>query len=84
MVPQMQVHFSPCDVDPKPHIYAVFAFSLMCAKCSSSSVVGWALDLFLNLFPITAFYIFVILFNIRVTAPPFTAFVLMCQIYCIM
>ena len=61
---------------------AVYAFSLMCAKCSSSSVAGWALYLFLVLFPITVFYIFVIIFNIRATAPPFTAFVLMCQTYC--
>ena len=54
----------------------------MCAKCSSISVAGWALYLFLVLFPITVFYIFVIIFNIRATAPPFTAFVLMCQTYC--
>ena len=61
---------------------AVYAFSLVCAKCSSKSVAGWALYLFLVLFPITVFYIFVIIFNIRATAPPFTAFVLMCQTYC--
>ena len=63
---------------------AVYAFSLMCAKCSSNSTAGWALYLFLVLFPITVFYIFVIIFNIRATAPPFTAFVLMCQTYCMM
>ena len=61
---------------------AVYAFSLMCAKCSSNSISGWALYIFLVLFPITVFYIFVIIFNIRATAPPFTAFVLMCQTYC--
>ena len=60
---------------------AVYAFSLICAECSSNSV-GWAPYLFLVLFPITVFYIFVIIFNIRATAPPFTAFVLMCQTYC--
>ena len=60
---------------------AVYSFSLMCAKCSGNSV-GWTLYLFVVLFPITVFYIIVIIFNIRATAPPFTAFVLMCQVYC--
>ena len=60
---------------------AVYSFSLVCAECSDNGV-GWALYLFLVLFPITVFYIIVIIFNIRATAPPFTAFVLMCQVYC--
>ena len=60
---------------------AVYSFSLMCAECSDNGV-GWALYLFLVLFPITVFYIIVIIFNIRATAPPFTAFVMMCQVYC--
>ena len=60
---------------------AVYSFSLMCAECSDNGV-GWALYLFVVLFPITVFYVIVIIFNIRATAPPFTAFVLMCQVYC--
>ena len=48
---------------------AVYSFSLMCAECSDNGV-GWALYLFLVLFPITVFYIIVIIFNIRATAPP--------------
>ena len=60
---------------------AVYSFTLMCAECSDNGV-GWALYLFLVLFPITVFYIIVIIFNIRATAPPFTAFVMMCQVYC--
>ena len=59
---------------------AVYSFSLMCAECSDNGV-GWALYLFLVLFPITIFYIIVIIFNIRATAPPFTAFVSMCQVF---
>ena len=59
---------------------AVYSFSLMCAECSDNGV-GWALYLLLVLFPITVFYIIVIIFNIRATAPPFTAFVMMCQIF---
>ena len=61
---------------------AVYGFSLMCAECSSSSVAGWALYLLLVLFPITVFYVLVIVFNVSATTPPFTAFVLMCQTYC--
>ena len=62
----------------------MYAFSLMCAKCSSNSVVGWVFYLLLVLFPITVFYFIVVVFNIHATAPPFTAFVLMCQTYCMM
>ena len=61
---------------------AVYSFSLMCAECSDNGAKGWALYLFVVLFPITVFYIIVIIFNIRATAPPFTAFVFMCQVYC--
>ena len=63
---------------------AVYAFGLMCAECYYSPVVGWTVYLFCILFPITVFYILVIIFNIRATAPPFSAFVLMCQTFCIM
>ena len=59
---------------------AVYSFSLICAECSDNGV-GWALYLFLVLVPITVFYIIVIIFNIRATAPPFTAFVMMCQVF---
>ena len=39
----------------------------MCARCSSNSVAGWALYLFLVLFPVTVFYVLIIIFNIRAT-----------------
>ena len=63
---------------------AVYAFSLMCAECRYSSAIGWMLYLFCALFPITLFYFFVIIFNIRATSPPFSAFVLMSQTFCMM
>ena len=59
---------------------AVYAFSLMCSKCSNDST-GWVLYFALTLLPITIFYFVVILFNIRVTTPPLTGFVFMCQTY---
>ena len=60
---------------------AVYAFSLMYVKCTSSTK-GWILYLSLVLLPITIFYLLIIVFNIRVASPPFTAFVFMCQTYC--
>ena len=59
---------------------AVYAFSLMCAKCSNNGS-GWVLYLALTLLPITLFYIIVVMFNIRITYPPLTGFVFMCQTY---
>ena len=44
----------------------------MCSPLDSS--------MYLVLFPITVFYIIIIIFNIRATAPPFTTFVMMCQV----
>ena len=63
---------------------AVYAFGLMCQECHYSPAIGWMLYFFCVLFPITVFYIFVIIFNIQATAPPFSAFVFMCQTFCIM
>ena len=61
---------------------AVYAFSLMCAECSYCPLVGWTLHFVCVLFPITVFYIFVIIFNIQATVPPMSAYVLMCQTFC--
>ena len=60
---------------------AVYSFSLLCAKCSSNAK-GWILYFLLVFLPITVFYFLIIVLNIRVTSPPFTAFVFMCQTYC--
>ena len=59
---------------------AVYAFSLMCSKCSNDST-GWVLYFTLTLLSITVFYFAIILFNIRVTTPPLIGFVFMCQTY---
>ena len=61
---------------------AVYAFSLMCVECREDSL-GWLLYLGLGMFFITAFYVIIVLLNIKATAPPFRGFVLMCQTYCI-
>ena len=59
---------------------AVYAFSLMCAKCNDNGI-GWVIYFALTLLPITVFYFIVILFNIRVATPPLTGLVFMCQTY---
>ena len=59
----------------------VYAFGNECLKCHGSVYGRWALYLFVVLFPITVFYIFVIIFNVHAASPPFTAFVLYCQIF---
>ena len=63
---------------------AVYAFSLMCAECHYSPAIGWMLYFLCVLFLITVFYVFIIVFNIRATAPPFSAFILMSQTFCMM
>ena len=59
---------------------AVYAFSLMCVECSDNGT-GWILYFFLVLFPITVFYLILIIFNVRATSPPFAAFVFLCQTF---
>ena len=60
---------------------AAYAFANECVKCHGSTFKRWALYLFVVLFPITIFYVIVIVFNIRATSPPFAAYVLFCQIF---
>ena len=59
---------------------AVYAFSLMCVKCNNDGL-GWLLYIFLVLFPITAFYIFIIVFNIRATHPMLMSLIFMSQVF---
>ena len=60
---------------------AVYAFGNECVKCNRNTYTSWTLYLFVVLFPITVFYVIVIIFNVHATAPPLTAFVLYCQVF---
>ena len=60
----------------------VYAFSLKCVECNYSFVQGLTLYLCLALFPVTVFYLTVIVLNIKATSPSLTAFILFCQTYC--
>ena len=61
---------------------APYSWSLKCEKCRDEYVgLFWLLYLLLELVPLTVFYLMVILLNIHVTSPPFTAFVFFCQLF---
>ncbi len=57
--------------------------NLKCEKCHDDKHLGWLwlLYLLLELVPLSIFYALVIIFNIRATAPPFTAFIFFCQLF---
>ena len=64
---------------------APYSWSLKCEKCHDEYVGWfWLLYLLLELVPLTVFYLMVILLNIQVTSPPFTAFVFFCQLFTIL
>ena len=62
---------------------AVYTFGNECVKCNRNTYTSWTLYLLVVLFPITVFYVIVIIFNVHATAPPLTAFVLYCQVFSI-
>ena len=52
-----------------------------CVRCSKKTLWMWILYLAVLLTPLTIFFLIVIIFNVRATSPPFTAFILYCQIF---
>ena len=59
---------------------AVHAFGFTCADCNER-FSGWGLYLFLQLFPLTVFYVIVIIFHVKAVSPPFISFVIFSQLY---
>ena len=60
---------------------ALYSRTWKCEKCNNTQYLMWTLYLFLELTPLTVFFIIVIIFNIRATSPPFTAYILYCQFF---
>ena len=60
---------------------ALYSRIWKCEKCNDRRYLMWTLYLFLELTPLTVFFIIVIIFNIRATSPPFTAYILYCQFF---
>ena len=52
-----------------------------CVRCKKKTLWMWILYLAVLLTPLTIFFLIVIIFNVRATSPPFTAFILYCQIF---
>ena len=62
---------------------AVFTNGYACENCTWHSYIGVTLYLLLELVPITAFYLFVLVFQIRVTSAPMNGFIFFSQIVAI-
>jgi len=58
---------------------AVFTSGYACENCTWHSYTGVALYLLLELVPITAFYLFVLVFQIRITSAPLNGFIFFSQ-----
>ena len=64
------------------HGLALLSTNWTCAECSDkNSYLMWILYLLLVLVPSTIFFFIVVIFNVRVTSPPFTAYVFYCQYF---
>ena len=53
---------------------ALYSKTFQCVPCHKNAVWMWVLYLMLEIVPLTGLYFAVVLFNIRATSPPFTAF----------
>ena len=69
---------SKCKAGYGPDLYSR---SSSCVPCNGYSHWKWILYFVLLLTPLTIFFLIVIIFNMRATSPPFTAFVLFCQLF---
>ena len=64
------------------HGLALLSTNWICAECrDKNSYLMWILYFVLVLVPPTIFFFIVVIFNVRVTSPPFTAYVFYCQYF---
>ena len=64
------------------HGLALLSTNWMCAECNDkNSYLMWILYLVLVLIPPTLLFFTVVIFNVRVTSPPFTAYVFYCHYF---
>ena len=64
------------------HGLALLSTNWICVECNNkNSYLMWTLYLVLVLVPPTIFFFIVVIFNVRVTSPPFTAYVFYCQYF---
>ena len=61
---------------------AVYSKGFKCVKCNGDHMMWmWVLYLVLEIVPLTALYLAIIIFNIRATSPPFTSFLFHSQLF---
>ena len=58
---------------------AIFSYSMQCLPCMSSGL-GWTLYVFLATFPTTILFIFLLMFQVRITSGPLNAYIFASQL----
>ena len=58
---------------------AIFSYSMKCLPCMSSGL-GWTLYVFLATFPTTILFLFMLMFQVRITSGPLNAYIFACQL----
>ena len=58
---------------------AIFSYSMQCLPCMSSGL-GWTLYVFLATFPTTILFLFLLMFQVRITSGPLNAYIFACQL----
>ena len=58
---------------------AIFSYSMQCLPCMSSGL-GWTLYVFLATFPTTLLFLFLLMFQVRLTSGPLNAYIFACQL----
>ena len=58
---------------------AIFSYSMQCLPCMSSGL-GWTLYVFLATFPTTILFLFLLMFQVRITSGPLNAYIFVSQL----
>ena len=58
---------------------AIFSYSMQCLPCMSSGL-GWSLYVLLATFPTTILFLFLLMFQVRITSGPLNAYIFACQL----
>ena len=57
----------------------IFSYSMPCLPCMSSGL-GWTLYVFFATFPTTLLFLFMLMFQVRITSGPLNAYIFACQL----
>ena len=68
-----------CSQCPEGLGTAVISYSMQCLPCMSSGL-GWTLYMFFATFPTTVLFLFMLMFQVRITSGPLNAYIFVCQL----